>query len=249
MENKIPEIAKEKILDVSLMKEIWYNDIKPKINTIENIDESFNDYGYNILGQRDPKDIPFVALYFQLSSHGIITRDKDISSQHTIKTWVLSDVSKIITVLKKGVFCFYIQAAALPRALNVLFQMIFSILKTILELISTIVFFIIKIIKGVITTIAQLPSWVQIALGVIFLAAIFNESIRKAIIDVLNNTKESLINSFTTIYEWVKPILDTLVLIIGYALYTLVPIYIAFNDAINQIKQIEMEKAQYMIDN
>ena len=203
----INKISIKQNLDEYKIRELWELNILSKITIIDDIDDVYYNYGNGLIGKRDKKDVEYAALFFQLNAHGIITKDKDLSSNPELRTWRLSETNTLTTKIYKGIFSFYLKSKLIPEGLNYTFKIIFNILKTIFNLIVIILDHSYKILKGIVTDISKLPKWVLIILGLITVGVILNEKTRNTIINIAIQIKNALIEFLLNIYEWFKPII------------------------------------------
>jgi len=118
VESKMDKWKKDK----QLLMQTWQTDFLPNIRLKDPKNLIAWIKGFITVGRRDEKDIPFVALHFEMRSQGIITRDKDIIEQPQIRTWKLGRLGNVVTIFKKGSFSFFVFSKLLPAIFYVLFQ-------------------------------------------------------------------------------------------------------------------------------
>lgn len=118
------------------------------------------------LGERDPKDVPFLAISFQTNAEGIMTVDNDYENT-SAKAWKARDVGRVVTVINKGMICYYATAMSL-RILEKIFREI--ILVVWLELITIVKIAADLIINGF-KTVSNVPRFMKIV--IIIVAIIF----------------------------------------------------------------------------
>lgn len=188
-----PEIIKEinNKIDSKLPKEFDKSmakaDAKNFLNKISILEseglKSWQD-ATRILGKRDEDDIPFLALNLSLSTHGIITKDKHLTSLQEIKTWNLKNTGKVLSDFNRGSFSFYITAASLPCILQSFYFIVVSFVKLLEEVVEFVIIIVTSLLKGAYEMLAQIPWPILVALlGAFFAALIFSGKFRGAIND------------------------------------------------------------------
>ena len=48
----------------------------------------------NIIGKKDPKDVPFIAVGLVLTIDGICSNDRDFESQSVLKVWITAELAQ-----------------------------------------------------------------------------------------------------------------------------------------------------------
>ncbi len=90
--SKLPKDNIQQILDVL-------------IKNIETIPESrwWNHYtqAENLIGKKDPKDVPFIAVAFALTVDGIWSNDRDFESQSLFKVWKTAELAQNLGFIEK----------------------------------------------------------------------------------------------------------------------------------------------------
>ena len=243
MNKHIKKIATSYNYDVDKIREIWELNILSKIKIINDIDDIYYNYGDSLIGERDKKDVEYAALFFQLNAHGIITKDKDLTSNPELRTWRLSETITLTTKIYKGIFSFYIKSKLIPEGLNYTFKIIFDILKTIFNLIVTILNYSYKVFKGIVTDISKLPKWILISLRIITIGVILNEKTRNIIINITIKIKNSLIKYLKSIYEWFKPIIKESSKIIQISIDVSTDLFKVIDDSIDELNVLEVNNS------
>ncbi len=83
LDKKIPEFSEKMKVDKNKFGEIVLL-LKEKINFVNLENETAYDLAKSKIGQKDEKDVPYVALYFSIKSHGILTKDKHMSVRNEL---------------------------------------------------------------------------------------------------------------------------------------------------------------------
>ncbi|MHA2248355.1 MAG: putative toxin-antitoxin system toxin component, PIN family [Candidatus Hodarchaeales archaeon] len=55
----------------------------------------------NIIGKKDPKDVPFIAVALALTVDGIWSNDRDFESQSKFKIWKTAELAQMIGITNK----------------------------------------------------------------------------------------------------------------------------------------------------
>jgi len=182
------------------------------------------------IGHRDPDDIPYLALSFDLNSHGVMSNDKIFSEeQKDVKAWSIKDTGKITASFNEGAISFYF-LGHIPSLANIVYLSISSIFVAIYQALKDFVIATTSLISGSIHAIAKIPPPILLALGIpSLLLYIFDENKRasvnyfikkigKRVINFVKKIKEWLLlakDLFIKIYTYLKPIALNVTKIIG----------------------------------
>ena len=76
--------------------------LKKKIKTIPE-SRWWNHYNQaeNIIGKKDPKDVPFIAVALALTVDGIWSNDRDFESQSKFKIWKTAELAQTIGIINE----------------------------------------------------------------------------------------------------------------------------------------------------
>jgi putative PIN family toxin of toxin-antitoxin system len=90
--SKLPKDHIQQILDI----------ISKNIQTIPE-SSWWNQYtqAENLIGQKDPKDVPFLAVALALKADGIWSNDKDFESQSSFKVWKTTELAINLGFIKE----------------------------------------------------------------------------------------------------------------------------------------------------
>lgn len=236
VEEKIPEVSRKNKIDQNRLTQAWQIYFRPRIIVCD--PRSFLDslFGYFIVGKRDIEDVPFVALTFSLKTHGIVTRDKDITEQPVVRTWQMGGVKRLITIFKKGSFSFFMSAQFIVPLFRVLFQMGIVVLRSLVDLAVKAIQFLTGLVRGVIREVGKLPDWIKILLGIAVIAMLVNENFRKTTLDFLRKIGESIATFLVQVYNLVKSLLEK---IAPYVEFTVNVLYVLFNSVNQAIVQLQ----------
>ncbi len=206
LKKNIPKFSRMRKLD----EEKFKNAVKKIISNVKIYNESttnLNNSSLKKIKERDIADLPYVELYFKLGSHGILTKDKDISDISKIKTWSRpAKIGKIVSVFEKGAFAYFI-IGQLPTISIMLEEICILILKGIFEEVKKIMNLLIEASKGILSAILKLPDWIKIIIGVMGILALFWDKSRDFIIETIINISIGLINILKFFYDNIKIIL------------------------------------------
>jgi len=225
LNKKIPEIAKKlRIQEATLMNAV--STIIENVHFVDLKSEKAYKKAITLVGRKDLKDVPYVALYFSMNSNGILTKDEHLTGIPEVRTWARPGLlGKTITIFEKGTLSFFILVEGVPAALLLLFEICVSILGILWDLISTISRSLYGIIKEGASVISQLPSWVKVAIGLTFFALLLQEEGRKAIFGALQwliSTTVALLEEF---YKAVKGVVALLAPLAGIGVEMLETLY------------------------
>jgi len=164
VENRLREIASKEKLNFQRLLDVWKTRLLPLV--VVQRPESMGAWfkGMIIMGERDIKDVPYVALSFDFETHGVITQDRDMLDQPQIRTWRMGKVRQVVTVMKKGSLMFVASSELLFPLLIAIFQATISLLKAIYDFVMDVARAISQAIKDAIGEIEKMPDLVKLAL-------------------------------------------------------------------------------------
>jgi len=238
VERNIAEISKKKKLDVELLMKTWRTEILPKITVLNTSDFKAMFKGFLAVGTRDKTDVPFVALHFQLGTHGVITKDKDIIEQPLVRTWRLRRVGGLITVFKKGAFSFFIYSKVLPNVLYAVFKIAVAVLRIAFEMLAKIIRFIINLASGVVRAISGLPDWAQLLVGIAAIILILEDRTRNLAVEFLKRVSEAIFEFASEVYTAIKNLLEYLAPLVQIALTVLTYLFNSYQETIKQLRAL-----------
>jgi len=190
VERALRDTASKRKMDENRLMSVWRTNLLPllTLQRPESLGAWFR--GTFIMGKRDIKDVPYVALSFDFQMHGVVTRDLDILDQPQVRTWKIGKVKQVVTVMKKGSLVFVASSELLFPLLAALFQFAISFLKALFNLAREVAKAIGDIIAGVVREIKKLPDWAKFALAFVTILAISNERSRNEIANGLRSAAE-----------------------------------------------------------
>ena len=228
---KFPKDNKTKHLDIEeCISKAHF--ILTKIEIRDDIKPESWDKAKAILEKRDEKDISFMALNFSLRTHGIVTRDRDISDQKEVKSWSLADAGQVITEINKGSFSFIILNASLPPIFDLISGIAISIWSTFIEIIEGFIVLFSSILTKSIEAIFNMPPELAAILGIglviILLADESREKIGefiqivwgeiKKLVKIIKEILKAIWEALKELFEALKPALKTSLDIVTYLL-------------------------------
>ncbi|OQX19243.1 MAG: hypothetical protein BWK75_05855 [Candidatus Altiarchaeales archaeon A3] len=241
LEKKIPEVSKKKKIDENTFR-INISKFLEKVSFMEENDENTYRKARDLIGKRDEKDVPYVALYLLIKAHGILTRDKDILDIPEIKTWKGVGVSgKVVSLFEKGAFSFLIIGEGLPLIFRVLYEICVLILGTIWNIVKTIREAIYNLFKEGVTAISKFPDWIKRLICVAIFFSILSEKNRNIIIKVLQTLVQQIINILKLFYKVIKDILTIIAPLIEVSFSALEVLFLKIKDTINMYQQINSQ--------
>jgi len=240
VESKMDKLSARKKEDKQVLMRTWQKDFLPNINLKDPEDLMAWIKGLMTVGRRDRKDVPFVALHFEIESQGIITRDKDIIEQPQIRTWKLGRLGKVVTVFKKGTFSFFVFSKLLPTMFYMLFQIGVAVLRVLVEMMVDFLALLSSIAKGTVQAISKLPDWAKVLLGLATLAFVLYDKTRNAALEFLKSISEEVCRFASRLYQHIKSVLDSLAPIVNIAIVVLAYLFQALEQTISQIRDMKL---------
>ena len=230
---KIPVLSKKHRLDHSMLTQAWQQIFLPKIRVSDVSSLQALLFAQDIVGKRDPEDMPFVALSFSLRAHGIATQDKDLLEQPDIRTWKMGKVRRLVTVFKKGAFSFFISANFIVPLLKAVFQIAISILRALLE-------FAWKLVKTLVVGLSKLPDWAKVLLGLATVVILTVKEAREKAVQFGKEICESIANFLTQIYNLLRPLIERIGPYVEVAIDTLLVLFNSIDESIMQLRSIQI---------
>ena len=202
------------------MRKAW-NLMKQNISIQKEIHTASWNKAQEAIGKRDPDDIPFVGVYFDLDASGIVTDDKDYDSLK-IRRFSIEDLGEIVGTFHRGIFSFFILNDFSPLLFDFIKQICLAIAKFLSEILTLALEFMKALATGAISKIwewlSKAPSWLITILSVGVVASIliiwFHDDTRKKAKDLVQRTKEKIKPILDKIFQLVKALFGKL---IGYA--------------------------------
>ena len=207
---------------------------------------------YNRIGKRDAKDVPFLALSFELETHGIITRDPDFSEQKEVRIWQVSQAGTMVSDFRKGSFSFFFMGAGLPMILQLCYWIFISFLKIVKEIMEGIFLFATIIVSGSFQLLSKIPPVVAImALCSIGAILIFSGKVRDWTGGMLSKAGDKItkiINAikklFAKIVETIKHILEVLKPFISIAWKGVLYLFYSAGLLLARMNELEHQRAR-----
>lgn len=201
-------------LDASIIKA---NELLSKIE----INDSFSNNSWEKakfhLKDRDEKDISFVALNLSLKTHGVLTKDKDISDQQEINTWTLKDAGKVITEFGKGSFSFVILDFALPTLWEIIYSLVSVIWFAFIEIVEGAIKILLSIVSGSVKAIANMPPELALVVGLASILVLVTDELREGVAEFtiilwreIKKVAQSLKEFISNLWEVLKQVYEAL---------------------------------------
>lgn len=201
---------------------------------------------YTLIGKRDEKDVPFLALAFSLETHGVITRDKDFTEQEEVRIWKLGETGKMISDLNKGSFSFFFLGTGLPRILQFCYWLCVSFLKLLAEVLEALIAVIAALVAGGVNALSKIPPWILTLIGV---TLILSKEAREKAGDAFAKLYEKAIETggkikeaFSRIIECIKQIIEMLMPFVSFALKGVGYLFYSSWQLIDRIHELEESK-------
>jgi predicted nucleic acid-binding protein len=162
------------------------------------------------LQERDAKDISFVALHFTLKTHGVLTKDKDISDQKEIKTWKLGEAGKVITEINKGTFSFLILNVSLPPIWEAIYGLVATIWAAFIEIVEGLITLFTAVLTRSVSAIANMPPELALIIGIAAIFIMVADELREKVGEFFKMLWEQIKKFIRAIREIFKAIWETL---------------------------------------
>jgi phage-related protein len=184
--------------------------------------------------QRDPKDVPFVAMYVDLGASAIVTDDRDFEHPSLIKIQI-EGLGNLVAKYNRGLFSFVIASELTPAALQILSQLVLSLIKTLFQGLK----FIYEVVSAIINNatdelgriISTIPSVIKdslIGLGIVLvIIVLLDEKIRNNTLGSLNQIAKSVLKVYgdliDRLVEWIKDGIKAIKDYVSFILTMIVP--------------------------
>ena len=162
------------------------------------------------LQERDAKDISFVALNFTLKTHGVLTKDKDVSDQEEIKTWKLGEAGKVITEINKGTFSFLILNVSLPPIWEAIYGLVATIWAAFIEIVEGLITLFAAVLTRSVSAIANMPPELALIIGIAAIFIMVADELREKVGEFFKMLWEQIKKFIRAIREIFKAIWETL---------------------------------------
>ena len=168
------------------------------------------DKAKSYLQERDAKDSAFVALNFTLRTHGVLTKDKDISDNKEIRTWKLGEAGKVITEINKGIFSFFILNVSLPPIWEAIYGLVLIIWAAFIELVERLITLFTTILKRSVSAITNTSPELALITSVATILILLTDKLREKVGDFFEMLWGQIKKLVITIKEIFKAIWETL---------------------------------------
>ncbi len=238
LERKIPEVSKKQKIDendfraaVSILLE--------NIVLVDRIEDRAYALASTMIGKRDEKDIQYVALYFSMKTHGILTKDKDITSLPEVKTWERPGIAgKVVSVFERGAVSFFLVGAGLPVVLRALYETCTLLLRGIWEVVTTVGTAVYALLQEGINALSKLPEWFIVTAAIVLV--VWDKS-REFITNILQNFVQLSIDALKWFYTAMVSILNSLAPVIEIGIASLELLFTKIEEAISTNLQLDLQ--------
>ncbi|MGI0060185.1 MAG: PIN domain-containing protein, partial [Nitrosotalea sp.] len=203
-----------------------------------------------LIGKRDKKDVPFLALSFSMKTQGVITYDDDFR-EGNVKIWKLGETEHMLTDISKGAFSFFLIGNSLPIILQLCYFMCISILNLIISAIKGLVGLAMALAEGSMDALSKIPPEILLTVGgILVLAYIFSEDVRRGMgefIGTLANIAKRIIAGIkeviSVVLDYLKGIFDALMPFVSFSLKGIGYLFYLSGGLINNINKLESYRA------
>jgi predicted nucleic acid-binding protein len=161
------------------------------------------------IGHRDLDDIPYLALCFDLNSHGIMSNDKIFVEEQTdAKVWTINKTGKISAQYNKGMVSFFF-IGNIPNVISLIRNLISAASLAILNFIKNTVKIITGVIKEGVIFLSNLPKEIwALGIGTFLIAYINSEEFRNSVGNSMTKLKDYLVRLIKRLRLWLEKFLD-----------------------------------------
>ncbi len=230
LKRRIPEICRKKSLD----EKQFFDSIKQLREKITILSPDHNAIikARELIGDRDPKDIPYIALWISRKAHGTVTVDSDFENKKEITVFKLTGVAKVLTVFENGSFSFSILTNEVPILLRILYEIVLISLRYIWEIVTMIaVAFSAFLVNGLK---AMGEGAIPLLLIVIALLYLAKEKLREVIAYLASEIETTL----KLIYTFFRNIISFVASILTVAVTSLKVLFINIEKTISEYDRI-----------
>lgn len=211
VEKALLGIARKRKMDAERLLNAWRVNLLPVISLqkTESLGAWFR--SMFIMAKRDVKDVPYVALSFDFQMHGVVSRDLDILDQPQVRTWRLSRIREVVTVMKKGSLMFVASSEILYPIFLAVFKFAITFLRAVFHICADVASAIGQVIKGAVTEIKKRPDWAKLAIAFAAVLAIQDERVRQGLRSIgktIADFLESLINAIHSVIQLLAPLIE-----------------------------------------
>ena len=210
----------------------------------------------DIIGKKDPKDVPYVELYISVNAQAIFTSDKHFEHRN-IQIFKISDLENVACIFQKGVLSHHIMDKSMQVMLDFLKNIIPAFFRKILHAIkhifTTIKSKLSNVFLHIIEFIENLPNWQKfLIIGTIILLAsiaIFFKPIRKKIIHTLGTMIDLTGDFINKMFRFIKKFIGGLINFVSYVAPHATIIIEPLNSLLKNIKNMESEFKDLVVEN
>jgi len=168
------------------------------------------DKAQSYLEERDAKDISFVALNFTLKTHGILTKDTDISDQEDIRIWKLGEAGQVITEMNKGTFSFVILSISITAIWEAIYVLVATIWGAFIEVVQGLITFFTAILSRSVVALTNMPPELALIIGIATIFILAADNLRNEVGEFFKMMWEEIKKFIQQIRTIFKAIWETL---------------------------------------
>lgn len=164
------------------------------------------------IGHRDPDDIPYLALCFDLKSHGIMSNDKIFAEeQKEFKAWNIKETGRITAEYNEGMISFFF-LGHIPNIATVIYDFMSAFFISVFELVGDFI----KIATGILTEgvsyLAKIPSELLLLFGGLFLIAYLTmQEVQNGVNRAFENLKSYLLSLIERLKIWFEKLSEFII--------------------------------------
>ena len=161
-------------------------------------DDQFYSKSKEIIGDRDPKDINFLAIALEIDAEAIVSNDKDFDNIIQLKRWDLKNLTHVIITRESGTISIAILGYSSDIFLKITNKFLVSLSWVLIKIIKNVEVYFRLVIITLSKIISKIPSiiyWVLLVIITIFIILYFkNENFKKWVSNSKNLLIKQIIN-------------------------------------------------------
>src|SRR5574341_993476 len=210
-----------------------------------------------MIGKRDPTDIPFVAMYIEMKAAAVLTDDSDYEHP-SIRKWNIEKLGDVVGTYYRGIYSFVVVHDFVPIAVDILSKIVLAIVNRLFQGLSLILEIGENIVAGAVENIMRLiskiPRWLAIVLiGVVASVAVWlavDAKSRKKVSGTINYIWAKAKPLIENIVVWITDAIEVLVSYVkamgpyaGVTLTVLVELYESIIEVAEAIKSLQVQES------
>lgn len=168
IEEEVVEALEEKSAENGLRKSrllrVWEK-VRRSIKISEVRSRSAIEMARRLIGKRDPKDLPYVAMFIETQASGVLTYDADHEESPEIRRFSMGDLNEAVASFHRGIFMFVALADVGVPAISTFGEVSLLFIKTLLSWLAMFMQLAAAVVasaaSGLLSLFSRIPSGVQ----------------------------------------------------------------------------------------